>query len=266
MPFAIGFIGTGNMAGAMLHSLRAVRDCPFETIYVFDTSAEKMEPFVSIGCVACQSAAELAQKSDIIVPSVKPQVIAGVLEEIAPFTAGKTILTIAAGISTQYIRSVVGANTFLVRAMPNTPLMIGCGTVALAQADDVPAPVFNACRSVFEGSGDVHIIDESLMNEIIAVSSSTPAYFYKMVAAIAAAAAEMGVDYSLAVSMAARTMEGSAKMMLASGKTPQELIDQVSSKGGTTVAALGCMDEDHFDQIIARASQRCVARAKELSL
>ena len=266
MAFSIGFIGTGNMAGAMLHSLRAVQDCPFETIYVFDTFKEKMAPFIDSGCAACANAAELAQKADIIVPSVKPQVIADVLKEIAPYTAGKTILSIAAGISTQYIRSVVGGETFLVRAMPNTPLMIGCGTVALARADDVPEEIFSACRDVFAGSGDVHIIDEALMNEVIAVSSSTPAYFYKLVDAIASAAADMGISYSLAVAMAAHTMEGAAKMMLSTGKTPQELIDQVSSKGGTTVAALNSMKDDGFDEMIARASKRCVERARELSL
>lgn len=258
----VGFIGAGNMAGAIINSMINTEICPSEQIYVFDIDADKCSDFAKKGVNARKNIKELCDSCDIIFLAVKPQFITDVLSEIKKLNiSGKTFASIAAGISVSFINKYIGDRNKIIRIMPNTPLMVGCGATAIAESEHEE---IEDIISIFACSGEVKVIPESQMNKIIPVNGSSPALFFRMVKSMVQAAGDMGVDYDVALTLAAKSMEGSAKMILKTGLSPEELIAQVTSKGGTTLAALTAFDDMDYEEIITEAFNRCVKRADEL--
>lgn len=263
MERTLGFVGAGNMAGAILSGILAKELLPAARIWMYDRNPEKLEPWREKGVHTAESNARLAQECDVLILAVKPQNFDEVLGELAPFLSGKCVLSIAAGISVAYLKNRL-PETMVVRVMPNTPLQVGRGATAVAEAPDVPAELFQWLCSIFAAAGEVAVIPESQMDDIIAVSGSSPAFFFRMAAAMVAEAESAGIDPTLALRMAARAMEGSAAMLLESGKTAKELETMVCSPGGTTLAALSAFDEFRFEEMYHEAARRCAQRSKEL--
>ncbi|MCM1297358.1 MAG: pyrroline-5-carboxylate reductase [Muribaculaceae bacterium] len=263
MERTLGFVGAGNMAGAILSGILAKALVPAEHLWMFDRAPEKLEPWREKGVQIAQSNAQLAQRCDVVLLAVKPQSFDEVLQELSPHTAGRCVLSIAAGISTSYLKDWL-PEAMVVRVMPNTPLQVGRGATAVAQAPDVPDELFGWLCSLFAAAGEVAVIPEAQMDDIIAVSGSSPAFFFRMAAAMVAEAERAGIDPALALRMAARTMEGSATMLLESGKTAKELETMVCSPGGTTLAALSAFDEFRFEEMYREAARRCAERSREL--
>lgn len=263
MDKTLGFVGAGNMAGAILSGILAKGLIPADRLWMYDCSREKLEPWRAKGVHIAESNAQLAQQCDVLILAVKPQNFDGVLGELSPYLCGKCVLSIAAGISVAYLKSRL-PETMVVRVMPNTPLQVGRGATAVAEAPDVPDALFRWLCAIFAAAGEVAVIPESQMDDIIAVSGSSPAFFFRMAAAMVAEAAEAGIDPALALRMAARAMEGSAAMLLESGKTAKELETMVCSPGGTTLAALSAFDEFRFEEMYHEAARRCAERSKEL--
>ncbi len=260
----LGIIGYGNMAGAILDGVLRKELFSPEQISVFDPGEARRALARKKGVTLAEDNRALCRRSDLILLSVKPQVIASVLDEIAPEADGKCFASIAAGISTDFLRSRLGAGALCVRIMPNTPMMLGCGAVAVARAPQVPDALFQTVCGLFSAAGTVSLIDEKKMDEITGVNGSSPAYFFRMAAAMEEAAVEQGIDRETARVLIAKTMEGSAKMLQDSGKTAGELTAQVTSPGGTTLAALTAFDEGGFDALIREAMLRCTKRSREL--
>ena len=148
--------------------------------------------------------------------------------------------------------------------MPNTPLMLGCGASAVTERGNVPEDYYDFALRLFSAAGLVTQLPADRMNEIIPVSGSSPAFFFRMVSLMVQAAEKRGIDPETALQMAAKAMEGSARMLLESGRTAAELERQVCSPGGTTLAGLTAFDELGFDRMIDLAFDRCVRRAYEL--
>lgn len=263
MDRTLGFVGAGNMAGAILSGILARGLVPADRLWIFDRATEKLERWREKGVHIADSNAQLAQMCDALILAVKPQNFDEVLGQLAPFMKGKCALSIAAGISTLYLKSRL-SGAMVVRVMPNTPLQVGRGATAVAAAPEVPDELFGWLCSLFAAAGEVAVIPESQMDDIIAVSGSSPAFFFRMAAAMVAEAEQAGIDPALALRMAARTMEGSAAMLLESGKTAQELETMVCSPGGTTLAALSAFDEFRFDEMYREAARRCAQRSREL--
>ncbi len=224
----------------------------------------KLGRFTDLGVCACVSNAQVVSKADIIILAVKPQMISKVLEEIRGEVKGKCLVSIAAGISSGYIKTIVGKDAFVLRTMPNTPMMIGRGAIAIAQDSTIPQKLFDAAVSIFSSAGEVEFLPEEKLNEIIGVNGSSPAFFFRLAQAMMLSAEKQGIDPEVALKLAAKTMEGASAMLLGSGYTPCELIRQVSSPGGTTIAALTAFDEFNFDELIEEAMLRCTKRAYEL--
>lgn len=263
LGYRIGFVGAGNMASAILNgALRRSILLP-EKVYLSDPCTEKSAAFGAKGVHVAGSNREVADAADILVLAVKPQMFDAVLPELAGHVAGKCIVSIAAGISTGYIKTRL-PDCYVVRAMPNTPMLIGKGMTALAEAPDVPAPYFDAVAELFGAAGQTVVVKEELINAVIAASGSSPAYFFRIAAAMVAQAVEMGLDEEVALKLTAAAMEGSAGMLLKSGKSAAELTRQVCSPGGTTLAALTAFDEAGMEQMVAEAMKRCAKRAEEL--
>lgn len=260
----IAFSGAGNMAGAIIDAILAAKILHPNRIFVYDTNADALSDYKDKGIEVCSSNAELLSKSDVLVLAVKPQVIFSVLKEIKKLTAGKCIVSIAAGISSENIKAVLPADTHVVRILPNTPMLVRSGATIIAEPENVPDAYMNFIKHIFEAAGIVAMLPESLINAALPVSSSSPAFFFRMLSAMAASAEKFGIDYNTALRLAGATMLGSAKLVLSSDKSPEELIKQVSSPGGTTIAALTAFDDIEFEKFIDEAFKRCINRGEEL--
>lgn len=263
MGMTIGFIGAGNMVSAILAGVLQKSLTTPDQVWLSNRSAEKLEPWKKQGVHVTQDNVILAQKADLIVLGVKPQVFETVLPQIAPYGSGKCVVSIAAGISTSYLKERL-PGAMVVRAMPNTPMKLGKGATVLAQAPEVPEDLFALVRSFFDAAGTTAVVPESQMDDVIALNGSSPAFFFRMAAAMVATAQEVGIDPDLALSMVAQTMSGSAAMLLESGQSAQALTQQVCSPGGTTLAALTAFDDFRFEEMLRQAALRCAQRSREL--
>ncbi len=260
----VSFIGGGNMAGAIIDAIISSGILPPSKISVFEPSAERRKALMEKKINIANSNLELASKDDILFIAVKPQVFDSVLEEIRGNIKSTCIVSIAAGISTEHISSKLGGSVPVLRTLPNTPMLILDGMTVLAETHDVSDEIFDFVKSIFSATGEVVILPEEKINEAIPLSSSSPAFFFRMLDAMANSASKFGISYEDALKLSAVAMKGSANYLLTCDKTPKELVEQVSSPGGTTVAALTAFDDFNFEEFISEAFKRCINRAYEL--
>ena len=260
----IGFIGAGNMATAIIKGLIAQKGSG-SFINVFDVSSEKLDEISKLGVNVFSSSQDVVKNSEIIVLAVKPQNYAEVLEALKDVVStDKTFVSIAAGISINYVQSALGCECPVVRVMPNTPLLLKKGASALCPSANISEENKQIVYDMFAGSGVCEYITEDHMNEIIAVNGSSPAYIYLFAKAVADYAESVGIDYDKAMNLFCATLEGSAAMLRESGDSADVLIEKVSSKGGTTIAALNKLREHGFTEAIDDAMKACTKRAEEL--
>lgn len=261
----IGFIGAGNMATAIIKGIISQDKNSAGFINVFDVSAEKCDFMQSLGVNTCKSGCDVVLNSNIIVLAVKPQNYAEVLEELsACVNESKTFVSIAAGISIAYVQNALKCKCPVVRVMPNTPLLLKKGASALCPSENISEEDKEIIYNMFAGSGVCEYIPEEHMNEIISVNGSSPAYIYLFAKAMADYAQEQGIEYDKAMNLICATLEGSAAMLRESGDSADVLIDKVSSKGGTTIAALDKLREHNFYEAVKDAMGACTKRAEEL--
>lgn len=261
----IGFIGVGNMATAILNGMLSCSYVDASDVCLFDLDTAKCQQFTDKGAVLCSDVFELTKKSDIIVLAVKPQNYPQVLTDISSIDCcDKIFVSIAAGISIGYIRTMLKQNVKAVRVMPNTPLLLSKGASAVCPSDNLSDDEFEIVKTMFSLSGVVEVIEESHMNEIISVNGSSPAYIYLFTKAIVDYAVSCGIEYDKALNLICATLEGSAQMMRSSGDDLDTLIKKVSSPGGTTVQALNSFAENNFIGIMNQAMTACTNRAEEL--
>ena len=263
----IGFIGAGNMASAIIDGIISKNFADSSDIYVFDIIEQKLEEYKSRGINTVLHIKDLIISSDIIFLAVKPQNISEVLNEISLLNIGinnKIFVSIAAGISIDYIKSIIGTDKKVIRVMPNIPLLLGYGASALSYAEPVSLSEFETVLGVFKTSGIAEVLDESQMNSIISLNGSSPAFVYMFAKALIGGGVMQGIDEDIAASLVFQTILGSAYMLINSGETPQQLIDRVSSPGGTTIAALNSFKSNNFNKIIENAMLACTKRADEL--
>ncbi len=261
----IGFIGVGNMASAIIAEITAA-GYPYDMVYLYDILSPKTADFEKKGANILSSATEIYSTCECIVLAVKPQNFPEILSELGSTKAdsSRLVITIAAGITTDTIRNAL-SGVAVVRALPNTPILIGKGVTAICKNDAVSDDEFEFAKNIFASAGDVVTIDESEMNRIICVTSSSPAYVFKFIKAILDGAAAQGLDQNALLSSVCAVVAGSAELLAESDKTPEELIAMVCSKGGTTEQAVAELDNFAFSEGIISAMQKCTDRANELS-
>lgn len=206
-----------------------------------------------------------ALPADIVLLTVKPQVMDAVLAEIGPHLADTLVVSVAAGIDTLRIARNVADSARIVRVMPNTPAMVGKGMSIVSGADGVDDDDVATVAELFSSVGEVVTLPESLQNAAMSISGSGPAYFEQMVELLASSGVRHGLDRDVAERLAIATMAGTAELMSLSGKTPTELIAQVTSPGGTTRAALDAMERGGLHTAIASGVDAAIARALELA-
>lgn len=259
----LGFVGAGNMNSAILRGVVDKGLTRPENVWLSDCCEEKLRSYAEEGLHTTTDNAQVAAQADLIVLGLKPQMFDAVLPELSGATAGKCVVSIAPGISTGFLRRAL-PGTAVIRVMPNTPLMVGAGATAVARAEGVSAALFQAVVDLFSAAGAVAVIDEAQMDDVVSVNGSSPAWFFRMADVMVRRAASAGIDAQAALTLAAKTMEGSARLLLESGKTPEELCRQVCSPGGTTLASLTAFEDRDFDGLLLDAMDRCTRRSKEL--
>ena len=261
----IAFIGVGNMAGAIIGGMLKSGAVDHSHLILSDRFPEKCASYVEKGATMAESVARAAAQADCVVLSVKPQNFCEILPELAD-VAGiekKLIITIAAGISVETVKTALHGAP-VVRVLPNTPMLIGKGVSVICRADDVSPEDLAFVRSVFEASGSVTVIDETDMNRIISVTSSSPAYVFAFINAIYEGAKAQGLDGDALLDSICDVVMGSAALLKSGNLTPAEQIKVVTSKGGTTERAMNVLYERDMTSMVVDAMKACTARAEEM--
>ncbi len=265
MKRTFAVIGVGNMARAIIGGILS-SDIDIECFCLYDKNkAACSEYFGNSRFYICESIAEAVKKADCVLLSIKPQNYAQVLDEIS-FVEGHTdklYISIGAGITTDSVASKLGTVNVL-RVLPNLPMTIGLGVSAICRNELVNKADFDFVASVFASAGSTIVIDESEMNRVIGVTSSSPAYVFKFINAICEGASTQGLDGDAMLSAICDVVIGSATLLKQSSDTPKELISKVASKGGTTEQALLKLEAADFDTIMENAMIACTNRADEL--
>ena len=265
----LGFIGGGNMAYAILSGVLAADLYKNTDIYVSDPNESALEKFKALGVNADVDNKNVLN-ADIIILAIKPFIYPMVLSALAS-AAGeenlkdKVFVSIAAGISTDDVKKYLGFDAKAIRVMPNTPAMVLEGMSVLAQ-ECAPADEeeFLKVKQIFEAIGKVEVLSEKLLNSVIAVSGSSPAYVYMMIEAMADGAVRDGIPRDKAYKLAAQSVLGSAKMVLESDKHPGELKDMVCSPNGTTIEAVSELEKNGFRNSILEAMRACTEKANSI--
>lgn len=244
----IGFIGAGNMGKAMIKGLLSSDLTSAKNIFVYDAYQPVLTDIQSELAVSiCHTEKELAEKAQIIILAVKPNLISTVLDAIkSNISKDKIVISIAAGITIQRLTNHVPKETKIVRVMPNTPALVGLGMTSVSLNAFITEPEQAEILAIFRSFGEAEIVAEDLIDAVVGVSGSAPAYVYMFIEALADGAVLAGLSRPLAYKFAAQTVLGSAKMALETGKHPGELKDMVTSPGGTTIAAVTSLENNGF--------------------
>ena len=262
----IGFLGTGNMGTAILKGIAGSSMKSETKLYAYNPTAAKVDALASYGVQKCSSEAEVAAASHYLFLAIKPQKFDEVLPRIADAITEDTVLvSIAAGIGVEYIRKLTKPNAKVVLAMPNTPLLLGCGATALATEAPVSDAEFAVVRRIFDACGMTAVIEPAQMKEIIAINGSSPAFIYLFAKGFLDYAEQVGLSGDVAKELFAQSLIGSAKMITDSGYSIAELIRQVSSPGGTTLAGLDRFYAGNLTDVVQDACDHCTRRAYELA-
>ena len=262
----LGFIGCGNMASAIMSGIISNGLIQADEIIgadVFAPSKEKAK--ATLGIQIAESNIEVVQKADAFVLSIKPQFYAQVIAEIKDYVKeNQIIITLAPGKTLDWLEEQFGKPVKVVRTMPNTPAMVQEGMTAACASTSVTTEELAYVCDILKAFGEVEVVPEKLMDAVVAVSGSSPAYVFMMIEAMAHAAVAEGMPRNQANKFAAKAVMGSAKMVLETGKHPGELKDMVCSPGGTTIEAVKVLEETGFKGALMQAMEVCAEKSRSL--
>ena len=261
----LGFLGFGNMAEAIFRGLLSAGAYAPSSIYVFDVDENKVKKATEAGAHGASDAGILAASCDIVLLATKPQDLGSAIEDLkAGFRAETLVISIAAGISTGFIEDRLGPETRVIRVMPNTPALVGAGAAGVAaNGNATGADVDVACK-IFDAVGITERVDESEMDLITALIGSAPAYFFYFVEAMSKAARDSGMSAEMAERLAGQALYGAGRLLHESEDTAAALRERVTSKGGTTFAAIESFRAKDLEGLVAAAMDAAAKRSKEL--
>lgn len=260
-----GFIGIGNMGFAILKGL--LNNQNKEELVFTDASGDRMEWVTQeTGVSHVNTNAACVSEVKYVVLAVKPQYYDGVLEEIRTvLTPEHVVISIAPGITIDSLLEKLGEDKRIVRAMPNTPALLGEGMTGVCYNPSLFDEVEREeIATFFKSFGKMQLVEERLMNAVVCVSGSSPAYVYLFIEALADSAVKYGLPRDIAYEMAAQTLIGSARMVLETGEHPGKLKDQVCSPGGTTIAGVAALEEYGFRNAVIKATDACYAKCANI--
>lgn len=265
----IGFIGTGNMTEALLRGIIRSGTISKKNIIISDVNAERLKAIgKSYGVRSTNDNKEVVKSSDILFFAVKPGVVSSVLKEIKNEASIKKLyVSIAAGVTTDFIKKNLKKDIKIIRVMPNTPALVLEGASGIYFGKMVKDEEREKIIQIFESLGKIATIeDENLMNAITGLSGSGPAFAAIFIEALADGGVKMGLSRTNAQKFAAQTVLGTAKMILETEIKPSELKDKVSSPGGTTICGIHELEKLNFRDATISAVEAATLRSIDLSM
>ena len=261
----LGFIGAGNMAQAMIGGILAKEIVKKEDIIASAATQNTIDKVAKeFGINVTLDNREVA-KADIVFLAVKPFYYEEVIDGIKDVVDEKQlIISVAAGKSVEWVENAFGGKKKIVRIMPNTPALVGEGMTAACPNEYMTKEEIAYVLTLLESFGRVEIIPERLMDTVVSVSGSSPAYVFMFIEAMADAAVSGGMPRAQAYQFAAQAVLGSAKMVLETGKHPGELKDMVCSPAGTTIEAVRVLEEKGFRSSVIEAMKTCEEISKSM--
>lgn len=261
----VGFIGCGNMGGAILGGALDSGFLQPEDVVVCDANPEVADRWRKRGLSVLPDATSVAQAVDLVMLCVKPVFLDDVIAQIAPYMDGKAALSIAAGWPfAQLQKAFAPHDTALMRVMPNTPALVGAGYTAICQETTFSEVQQQFAQEMFSKLGCTRVLPERLFDGVIATAGSSPAYLFMVLEAMGDGAVREGVPRDMAYEMAAQAMLGSAKMYLETRRHPGELKDMVCSPAGTTIEAVKALEEGGLRAALLTGMAACTAKCREM--
>lgn len=263
--YKVGFVGGGAMAEAIISGAVSRGVLPAKNIYVSDLSSERVEILRSrYGVNAEQGADSFIGEVDLVLLAIKPQVAAKAMEQIAGKVSENSVISsIVAGLQLERIEKYFPVQP-VIRVMPNTPLAVGAGMSAYALGNKAKPDDANALVEILSSCGKTIEVQESMMDAVTGLSGSAPAFAFLMVDALSDGGVAAGLPRKTATMLAAQTLLGAAKMVLDTGRHPDDLRDQVTSPAGTTIAGVRVMEQQGVRAALIDAVIAAADRSKEL--
>ena len=262
----IGFVGSGAMGEALIKGIVEAALVAPDAVLAFDVRTERLtELSQRYGIRPVKSNAEVIRGADVVILAVKPQIMGSVLNDVRTALGRRNlVISIAAGVSTAKLRETLGAPARLIRVMPNTPALVLEGVTAIAKGQGLEAGDLETAEELFSAVGKVVILDEELMDAVTGLSGSGPAYVAVVIEALADGGVRMGLDRATAMTLAAQTVLGAARLLIQTGLHPGALKDMVSSPGGTTIAGIAALEEGGIRTTLIKAVERATLRSRSL--
>jgi len=262
----VGFLGAGNMGEALIRGLLKAGLVPADQVFATDVRLDRLEQIGKLyGIHTLSDNPLLVKRVDVVILAVKPQIIHQVLKEVAPaVTSGQLFISMAAGVPTAALRADLPKGVRLIRVMPNTPALVLEGVTAVARADGLKKGDLETAEEIFGAVGKVVVLEEELLDAVTGLSGSGPAYVALMIEALADGGVRVGLDRITAMTLAAQTVLGSAKLLIETGAHPGQLKDMVTSPGGTAIAGITALEEGGVRRTFISAVERATLRSREL--
>ena len=261
----IGFIGAGNMAEAMIRGLLRGGDFAIAQIAASGPREERMRELRDTYGIYTTVDNKVPAASEIVVLSVKPQILSRVLDEVGSTISPEAlVISIAAGIPVAAIQARLATGTRVVRAMPNTPALVDAAATAIARGEYARESDLEDAKRIFDAIGTTVVLDESQMDAVTGLSGSGPAYVFLILEALSDAGVKVGLSRRTSQLLAAQTVLGSAKLLLETNEHPGKLKDMVTSPGGTAITGLHTLENGGVRTTLMNAVEAATKRSKEL--
>lgn len=261
----ITFLGAGNMANALIRGLLRSGEAPANITATVRRGERKAELEAAHGITVSMDSVAAAKAADVVVLAVKPQAMDKLLAQIAPvIDEKKLVISVAAGVPIAALERRLGLGTRIVRAMPNTPALVGLGATAISGGEHATPLDLELGKKLFDAVGTTVVLDEAQLDAVTGLSGSGPAYIFLIIEALSDAGVKVGLSRHVALKLAAQTVYGSAKLLLETGEHPGTLKDQVTSPGGTAIAGLHTLEAGGLRTTLMDAVESAARRARQL--
>lgn len=264
--FRVGVVGVGNMGAALVRGMASSGKFSKSSIMIADLDSAKVASLVSdLGVESADGLEDLSEFSDVIILAAKPQAFDGLLSTLAPLVgAGQTVMSIAAGVTTRTMEDVLGPEVAVIRVMPNLPALVGEGISVFCRGESAGDADAERVDMVLRCVGDSLESSEDLMDPVTALSGTGPAYIFHTMEAMIESGIEMGMSRQMAERLVLQTVLGAAALAIDSDADPGTLRERVTSKGGTTEAAITHLSDNEYVRLVIDAILAARDRSAEL--